>query len=332
MSKSKIPVAPKTKVRMNPGKKPKVVFFYDRDGWAFHNITRECFKHLSDEFDILTVPYVVDGKPVDYGKMDADVAILMWYGYGHMFNLVPSSCRKITAVYDESLWTHRPTCERQFRESAQQSHLMLGASPSIERLVRSACEHPVMPCYDGVNPEKFPALAPREGLLEGERLVVGWCGNSDPNAHGDNKGLHLIKQVAAAMPHVDFEIQDRRGKKVWIPHDQMTDWYKKVDVMLCMSRYEGTPNPILEASSSAKAWISTDVGIVKVMASSATFDRPGMVINRSASALKHAIQYMHQHREECVKMGQSGRSAIDSNWSWKAKVEQFRHAIRAALQ
>lgn len=332
MPKQKIPVAPRLPVSMNPGDRPRVVIFYDRDGWAFHNIASECRLHLSDEFDIHILPYVVDGKAVDYSKLEADVAILMWYGYSHMFDLVPSNCRKITAVYDESLWTHKPQCERQFSEAASRSHIMLGSSPSIERLVRSACEHPVLPCYDGVSLGKFPPQAPRIGIGDGAPLVVGWCGNSDPNAHGDNKGLHLLKQAAAEMPHVDFEIQDRRGKRVWIPHNEMSHWYSKIDVLVCMSRYEGTPNPILEASCSSRAWISTDVGIVKALAqTNDPSNPPGMIIGRSVSALKHAIQTMHMDRNLCVSMGEQGRSAIEAQWTWKARSNQFRQAIRTAL-
>ncbi len=330
MAQRKIPSAVRLPFRTPSNqKKPKVVIFYDRDGWAFHNISNECLKHLKDEFEISAKPF----WPKEPDFQDVDVAILMWYGYSHLFDKTSSTCRKITCVYDESLWPIKPNFRKQFEEAARKSHLLMGSSPNIERQLRQTCSHPVLPCYDGVSPQKFPFQSARRELLAGHPLRVGWAGNSDPGAHGDNKGLHLIKQAAAEMTGVEFVIQDRRGKKVWIPHDQMHEWYRDLDIVLCMSRQEGTPNPILEASSCGRAWISTDVGVVRAMSMSAPpGTRPGMIISRQVNALKHAINYLDQHRDEVVQMGLNGRKAIESEWTWEKKVNQFRHAIREVLK
>lgn len=307
--------------------RPKVVFFYDREGWAFHNICREAVNHLTNEFDVEIHPFWPTAPPY----VDAEVCFLMWYGSNHLFKKVPSSCRKVTCVYDESLWTFKDSFRRQFEDAARQSNMMMGASPNIERLLQDNVTHPVFPCYDGINVGKFPQRPFREDFLT-TPLRVGWAGNSDPGAHGDNKGLHIIKEVAASMPHIDFVIQDRRGKKVWIPHDKMTDWYADLDVILCMSRHEGTPNPILEASATGRAWISTDVGIVRAMANDSTKGEPGLIISRSAHALRHAIETLNKNREKVLRMGEAGRSAIDNGWRWWQKMEQFRTVIRQALR
>lgn len=310
--------------------KPKVVIFYDRDGWAFHNIATECLKHLSDEFEI----EIRSAWPRTPKSVRADIAVLMWYGYHHLFTEVPPGCKKITCFYDESLWTSQRSHFKNASESVSKSDLVLGASPHIEGLLKKRFPvSKILPCYDGVCPAKFPAYPYRSGVLEGKtRLRVGWTGNSDPSAHGDNKGVHLIKEAASQLTDVDFDINDRFRKNVWTPHDKMHEWYRDLDLVLCMSRQEGTPNPILEASSSGRAWVSTDVGIVRPLMNSCQIPhRPGLLISRKTLSLVHAIRYLDQNRSELVKMGSYGRRAVEKEWTWCHRVEQFRTAIRSLL-
>lgn len=42
----------------------------------------------------------------------------------------------------------------------------------------------------------------------------------------------------------------------------MPEFYRNLDVLVCCSEFEGTPNPVLEAMATGCAVVSTDVGIV----------------------------------------------------------------------
>ena len=54
---------------------------------------------------------------------------------------------------------------------------------------------------------------------------------------------------------------DRAQK--WRPRAEVAAFYTTLDVYLCASIFEGTPNPVLEAMASGVPVVSTDVGIVR---------------------------------------------------------------------
>ena len=47
-----------------------------------------------------------------------------------------------------------------------------------------------------------------------------------------------------------------------IAHEDMPEYYNGIDIYVCTSRTEGTPNTVLEAMACGVPVISTDVGIV----------------------------------------------------------------------
>ena len=105
-------------------------------------------------------------------------------------------------------------------------------------------------------------------MSEADRpLVVGWVGNSEwHNEAGDDpKGLEtIVKPVIQRLVDDGFAIladfADRKER--WRPLEEMPDYYNKLDVLLCASAMEGTPDPVLEAMACGVPVISTDVGVV----------------------------------------------------------------------
>jgi glycosyltransferase involved in cell wall biosynthesis len=112
----------------------------------------------------------------------------------------------------------------------------------------------------------------------------------------------------------------------------MPAWYRDLDVYVCMSTVEGTPNPILEASACGIPWISTDVGIVGELRR----DRlapPGIVIERTPTALVSALERVLEMSETGRNsLGARGRRAVEAGWDWSARAEQFRRAVREVLR
>jgi glycosyltransferase involved in cell wall biosynthesis len=83
---------------------------------------------------------------------------------------------------------------------------------------------------------------------------------------------------------------------------------------------EGTPNQILEASSSGKCWISTNVGIVEELQKDF---QCGIVINRTEIDLSNALDFLYDKRNIIVEYGNNGRKAIEKTWSWENNSKQF---------
>ena len=86
---------------------------------------------------------------------------------------------------------------------------------------------------------------------------------------------------------------------------------------------EGTPNQILEASSSGKCWISTKVGIVEELNNTIENNNCGVLIDRNEYELINALMYLEQNRHLIIEYGKNGRRSIEKSWDWKIKVNQF---------
>ena len=121
---------------------------------------------------------------------------------------------------------------------------------------------------DGVDLDKFyPQNLERFKNIKNRELIIGWVGNSSWNgdAKEDHKGIKTI-----IKPSIDELISEGYKLKLkfvdkqngFISHDNMVNYYKDIDLYICASINEGTPNPVLEAMACGVPVISTDVGIV----------------------------------------------------------------------
>ena len=70
-----------------------------------------------------------------------------------------------------------------------------------------------------------------------------------------NKGRSYPEEVRMVEEYADRNVQ-------WIPHTEMPEYYRKIDLCLITSTHEGTPLPALEAMSCGIPLISTDVGVI----------------------------------------------------------------------
>jgi len=101
-----------------------------------------------------------------------------------------------------------------------------------------------------------------------QQKAVGWAGNSAWGKNsdaGDVKGYHrLFAPMMAEIKQSGSNVQERVAdpQKNRIPFSEMPDFYRGLDVFVCTSSMEGTPNPLLEAMACGIPVVSTDVGIV----------------------------------------------------------------------
>jgi glycosyltransferase involved in cell wall biosynthesis len=96
-----------------------------------------------------------------------------------------------------------------------------------------------------------------------------------------------------------------------------------------MSRKEGTPNPILEASCSGIPWVSTDVGIVRELWDH-TDGKGGIIVERRVDALVEAVRQCHRERGVLWERGAQGAKAVRDYWTWETRARSFDEAIRVA--
>ena len=74
----------------------------------------------------------------------------------------------------------------------------------------------------------------------------------------------------------------------------MPDYYAQIDVYVCASKEEGTPNPILEAMACGVPVISTDVGVVRQLFGDK--QQEFILAERSVAELAKKIERLHHER------------------------------------
>jgi MoaA/NifB/PqqE/SkfB family radical SAM enzyme/GT2 family glycosyltransferase len=201
------------------------------------------------------------------------------------------------------------------------------ASQRLERIYRhiSGLPQPLAVVEDGVDRTIFrPWNLERFDALAGRDIVVGWVGNSRWAAElGDFKGVRTIlepaiEELRAEGLPVRLHLADRQ--KGSIPHDEMPAYYAQLDLYICTSEIEGTPNPVLEAMACGVPVISTDVGVVPQVFGDKQHEF--ILAERSIACLKAAIRRLLSEPALFKELSAENLRSI-APWDWSRQIEKF---------
>ena len=194
--------------------------------------------------------------------------------------------------------------------------------------------HPAMIIEDGVDATLFrPQTLERFDDIAGREVVIGWVGNSKWAATlEDFKGVHTIlipaiEQLRAEGFPIRLELADRQTAHV--PHAEMPRYYGSIDLYVCTSKIEGTPNPILESMASGVPVITTDVGIVPQVFG--PLQREFILQERSVECLKMAIRRLLSQPELFRQLSTENLRSIEP-WAWRRQVEKFNQFFQQVLR
>ncbi|MCP3392308.1 glycosyltransferase [Bradyrhizobium sp. CCGB12] len=168
----------------------------------------------------------------------------------------------------------------------------------------------------------------------GDRLVrVGWVGHSGwASSLEDFKGVNsilkpAIEELQAEGLPIVMQFADRKER--FIPHAQMPNYYAGIDVLVCTSKIEGTPNPVLEAMACGVPVVTTDVGIVPQALG--PLQREFILPERSVSALKDALRRLVGNRELFARLSGESLEYVKA-WDWSERTKPFGQYFDGLLQ
>ncbi|MCR9248209.1 MAG: glycosyltransferase [bacterium] len=336
-------------------RKPKVALIVDVRDWAYGNIARQLMRRLDDEFEFRFLPMDVIEHPARALILaeDCDVLHFFWRETLNIVHtdyveeylkwggidfdqwrsrfVVPKAIS--TAVYDHLFLDDEGRTAR--RELFGHADAYYVSSAKLAGIYESVAEYPdpaaVLP--DGVDRELFsPRNLGRLAQVGGRELVIGWTGNSAWSAEiEDFKGVHTIltpaiERLQAAGHRVRAHFADRQTRHV--PHTEMVDYYAEIDVYVCPSKIEGTPNPVLESMACGVPVVSTDVGIVPD--AFGPKQREFLLHERSIDALVAALTRLLEHPELLVELSTENLESIAA-WDWQVRAQGFRDYFRTCL-
>ncbi|MBI4921054.1 MAG: glycosyltransferase [Devosia nanyangense] len=334
-------------------RRPKVALFIDKEGWAYGNLADQLRRELSHRFEFTILSY--DALKDDFRSFLAlegfDVVYFFWRViFSHLLR-PPASRRAATLGLDfRSLYAAQ--FERTALTFGVYDHLFLGPEELAKNMtffnqadlysVSSrklfdiysripGCPRPGAELPDGVDLRLFrPSSRSRLGTTA--PLVVGWAGNSAWGGRElDRKGLHsiirpalreLAKEGIVFKEHFADILVFRRTL------EEMPGYYGELDVYLCASESEGTPNPVLEAMASGVPVVTTDVGIVRE--AFGPLQAEFVLKERSVAALVSALRRLHHDRSLLSRMSKENLLRIRA-WDWSKRALPFGDFFDAAM-
>lgn len=341
------------------GAKRRLAFVCDVPNWAYANIVAHIAPYLAGRYDVSRF-YLADYP--DHTDLLSELFItggfdnihFMWREFG--FNILRRSgqlhalaarhdltadqlAAKIaapvltTTVYDHLFLEPDAIVDRRGVFALMDGYAT--ASTRLAEIYHDRYGRPpdaVTP--DGVNTRFFTPVsghAPRSGPFR-----IGWVGNSawgskQEGMGKDPKGLHsILKPTITQLQNEGRDIQlvlaDRNLNSR--DRDQMRDYYAtEIDLLVCASLHEGTPNPVLEAMASGLPWVSTDVGITREVAG--PLQTQLILPERSADSMAAMLRHVMDNPALTARIGAenlAGAGRLD----WVTRVGDWTRLFAAA--
>lgn len=326
----------------------RIALVVDQDNWAFANICRQFTPYLKGKYEFTVIPlsYVKEGIiSILIMTKDYDVTHFFWRGLLTEIDLDTTRTRlhQLGCTFEEfkkkyldnriltmSVYDHlySDKSDIDFIESYLQYLKEYTTSSSklfdiYHKLPIS--KFPMMTITDGIDLNRFkPNHLERFDNIEDRNIVIGWVGNSAwAGVKEDAKGVNTILKPAIeelikeGYP-LEMYFADRQERM--IPHDKMVDYYSKIDLYICSSKTEGTPNPVLESMACGVPIISTDVGIVRDAFGKKQKDY--ILKERSIECLKEAIIKLLKDKKQFKELSKENLKQI-KEWTWENKAKDF---------
>ena len=337
--------------------RPRIALVIDTDNWAFGNIASQLNRHLSDRYSFKIIPMDVIDNIDQVFMMAAECDLVHFFWREHVRMIGSPYFRSYveamgleykafeerfidsklitTSVYDHLFLSETEVAERRTLFSER----FAGYSVSSEKLEKiysglDGYPKPSEVTEDGVDLSQFkPSNLDRLAEVGSRPLVVGWVGNSKWAAElEDFKGFATllqpaIEQLQASGLRIKPLFADRQ--ECFIPHHEMPAYYSKIDVLVCVSKIEGTPNPVLEAMACGVPVVTTDVGIVPQALGPK--QKKFILEERTIECLKEKLETLAHSPEILVSLSEENLGQI-ADWDWPAMAEKFHVFFSGVLQ
>lgn len=333
-------------------KKKSILLVVDNEKWAFYNIATNFQKYLKDDFEVDIVAMErLNGNIANLFlfAQKYDLIHFFWRGLlldlnidftkTYIYNLGLSVEEFIdkyikhknitTAVYDHKLLDTKDINEicKYIKSYYTSSTLLKNIYQKLDLNM-----YPDMVITDGIDLSFFKPKETRFKNIKNRTINIGWVGNSKWNGEYDHKGLNtIIKPVIEELISDGYNLNlhladsnDRlRNRK------EMAEYYNEIDLYICCSINEGTPNPILESFACGIPVITTDVGIVRDLFGPK--QEPYIMEERSKEELKKKILLFIDNLDDVEAISLENLKQI-KKWSWKYKAQDFKKFIEKVLK
>jgi hypothetical protein len=298
--------------------KPRILIVVDVPGWALDRTAGNVAARLKDLYRFEKVFNAQAVEKIREGKFD-----LLYIAYETQFQDahidVEPPPRAVTGVRSHFKWDGGgkglPPSE------AFLDHLRRFTAIHVPSRILHDIFHELHPAVfytpHGVDTEVFHPGA--EGPLSSPvgELVLGWAGSL--TNHPGKRGVDdFILPALEGLKGVTFRLAAREEK--WRTQEEMVAFYQGLDALVCASRTEGGPHPLLEASACQVPVISTLVGLAPELID---HGKNGLLIDRTVEAIRDAVIRLRDDRELRLQMGRRAREIVEARWNWDVQARHY---------
>jgi glycosyltransferase involved in cell wall biosynthesis len=278
----------------------------DSPNWAFDRIATQIQRH--SKYDVQK-HYICEHETIKEG------VVFWWRGY-HKYVEHPE--KSMVCIYDFLSWDEQTVIDifSKFKVIGVANELL------YEKLIKFPVlqNKPMFILRDGVDTDMFTCVSM---IKNTNKLQVGWVGNSAWGDDSDFKGFKILQEVQKkTKAFCDWHIADK--KQGGTPFEDMPNYYKKLDVITCFSKAEGTPNPALEGASSGCFVLSTQVGLVPEM------EKTGCVVktlDRDVDSFVKFLKKLYQNNTLIKEARKINPQIMKKEWDWKVRIKDWQKAL-----
>ncbi|PWB77045.1 MAG: lipopolysaccharide biosynthesis protein [Candidatus Methylomirabilota bacterium] len=156
-------------------------------------------------------------------------------------------------------------------------------------------------------------------------LRVGWAGSLSNHGSKQRGFYNLI--VPAVYSVRGAQLVTAIREEQWRGPDEMLEFYRSLDVYVCASRNEGTPNPCLEAAACGVPLVTTRVGnMIDLIESKVN----GLFVEPTISDIASQITLLRDEPQLRTILRRNILRSIQA-WTWKRQAENYRQMFDAML-
>ncbi len=327
--------------------RPKIALVTDAEGWAFDNIALQLQKHLSDQFEFRIIPANIVDNLNRILIMTDDCHILHFFWREHVAQIYNDYWQNAASnlglsfaeferryifgrVISSAIYDHLFLTTDEMNSRATYFNRLLKGYYVASNKLRDIYQNspypaPLAVLEDGVDLGLFkPKNLERLQHTTRRPVVIGWAGNSLwGGGQEDFKGLHTIllpaiERLRERGYSIETKFADRAKGK--IPHHLMPDYYAQIDIFVCASKIEGTPNPVLEAMACGVPIVTTDVGIVPQAFGEK--QKHFILPERSIEAMTETLARLIDAPHELSALSAESLQQIQT-WDWAQQTQKF---------
>jgi hypothetical protein len=174
-----------------------------------------------------------------------------------------------------------------------------------------------MPVYYTPNGVDTVFFRPAPVRARSQKLRVGWAGSLSNQGRRHRGYDDLILPAVSRVEGAELVTAVREDQ--WRSAAGMLEFYQSLDVYLCASRTEGTPNPCLEAAACGIPLVTTRVGNMPELVQDGV---SGFLVERDIEDIADKLRILQQSSDLPARMGRNARASV-LGWDWTSQAANY---------